>query len=114
MTKPLIACCRVALYGKGTRTLVDTQVRKTYELAPKKLRLGEAWNSAVAEATQTTAAQLGLPADRLEAKRPFGMRDTHPAHHSWRFWSGWQVRPGAEPAPAAILTAGDTGPHSGN
>ena len=28
----LIACCRQAPYGKGTRTLVDTNVRSVWEL----------------------------------------------------------------------------------
>ena len=67
MTKPLISVCQLAPYGKGTETLVDTRVRKTYELDPQKFLLGKAWNAAIAEATRTVAAPLGLPADRLEA-----------------------------------------------
>jgi disulfide oxidoreductase YuzD len=66
--KKLIACCQTAPYGKGTQTLVDTRVRKTFELDPKSFRLNDAWNSAIADATRTAAEQLGLPADRLEAR----------------------------------------------
>jgi len=66
--KALVAACHVAPYGKGTETLVDERVRKTFELDPAKFRLGEEWTSAIAAATRTTADALGLPADRLEAK----------------------------------------------
>ncbi len=66
--KKLIACCQTAPYGKGTKTLVDTKVRKTWELSPKAFRLGAAWNSAVAEVTRSIAEKLGLPADRLTPK----------------------------------------------
>jgi hypothetical protein len=69
MAKKLVACCQPAPYGKGTETLVDTRVRKTYELDPKNFSLSDAWNSAIAEATRTVAEPLGLPADRLEARR---------------------------------------------
>ncbi len=70
IAKSLIATCRVAPYGKGTETLVDTRVRKTFELDPQKFRLGDEWDSAIAGATRTAADSLGLPADRLEA-RPY-------------------------------------------
>ena len=66
--KALVACCRVAPYGKGSRTLVDTKVRKTFELDPAEFRLSDAWNSAVADATRTVAEQLGLPDQQLEAR----------------------------------------------
>ena len=66
--KSLIALCQVAPYGKGTETLVDTRVRKTFELDPKKFRLSDEWNSAIAAATRTVAGSLGLPADRLETR----------------------------------------------
>lgn len=66
--KALIATCRVAPYGKGTETLVDTRVRNTFELDPQKFRLGDEWTSAIAGATRTVADSLGLPADRLEAR----------------------------------------------
>jgi len=68
VAKALIATCRVAPYGKGTETLIDTRVRNTFELAPQKFRLGGEWTSAIAGATRTVADSLGLPADRLEAR----------------------------------------------
>ena len=67
-TKELVTHCRVAPYGKGTQTLVDRQVRNTFELDPNKFRLGQEWNSAVARAAQLAAEQLGLPAEQIEAR----------------------------------------------
>ncbi|MHB1422348.1 MAG: 2OG-Fe(II) oxygenase [Gemmataceae bacterium] len=66
--KELVACCQDAPYGKGTRTLIDKQVRNTYELDPQKFRLSDAWNAVIAEAMHPVAEQLGLPADQLQAK----------------------------------------------
>lgn len=68
VAKSLIAACQVAPYGKGTETLVDTRVRKTFELDPQQFRLGDEWSSAIAETMRTVAGPLGLPADRLEAR----------------------------------------------
>lgn len=68
MAAKLVARCRVAPYGKGTQTLVDTRVRRTFELDPEEFQLADAWNSRIAEVTQTVAEELGLPADRLEAR----------------------------------------------
>jgi hypothetical protein len=68
MAKSLIACCHVAPYGQGTRTVIDLDVRNTHELNPEKFRLSEAWNTAIAAATRSAAAELGLPPDRLEAR----------------------------------------------
>ncbi len=68
IAKSLIAACQVAPYGKGTETLVDTRVRKTFELDPQKFRLGDEWDSAIARATRTFADSLGLPADQLEVR----------------------------------------------
>ncbi len=61
MAKELIACCHVAPYGKGSRTLVNKRVRNTFELDPKKFRLSDAWNAAIATEMQAVAQQLGLP-----------------------------------------------------
>ncbi len=66
--KRLLDRCQVAPYGKGTKTLVDKEVRNTFELDPKQFRLSDAWNAAIADATRTVAEDLGLPADQLEAK----------------------------------------------
>lgn len=68
MAAKLVARCRVAPYGKGTETLVDTRVRRTFELDPEEFRLADAWNSRIADVTRTVAEGLGLPADRLEAR----------------------------------------------
>jgi hypothetical protein len=68
MAKKLIACCRTAPFGKGERTLVDTTVRKTFELDPDGFRLSDAWETAITDATQAVAVQLGLPESRLEAR----------------------------------------------
>jgi len=66
--KKIVAACQLAPYGKGTQTLVDKQVRNTYELDPKNFRLGEAWTAAIAEAVGTVARELGLPEQGLEAR----------------------------------------------
>jgi hypothetical protein len=68
LAKPLISSCRVAPYGKGTKTLVDQDVRNSYELDPKQFRLSEAWDVAIADVVRTVASELGLPSDRLEAR----------------------------------------------
>lgn len=68
LAKSLVACCRVAPYGKGTRTLVDRNVRNALELDPKEFRLGTAWNEAVAGVAMSAANELGLPADRVETR----------------------------------------------
>jgi hypothetical protein len=68
MAKELVAQCRVAPYGKGTQTLVDRKIRNTFELDPKKFRLRQEWNSAVDQLAQPAAAQLGLPAEQVEAR----------------------------------------------
>ena len=64
----LIATCQVAPYGKGTQTLVNKDVRNTFELDPQKFRLSDAWESAIADATRLIAEQLGLPTDQLDAR----------------------------------------------
>lgn len=67
LAKKLIAHCDVAPFGKGTKTLVDTKVRKTFELDPARFRLSAAWQSAINELTRTIAVALGLPVDQLQA-----------------------------------------------
>ncbi len=66
--KELVASCQVAPYGKGTKTLVNKDVRNTLELDPKRFRLSDAWNVAIANAMRPVAQQLGLPAEQLEAR----------------------------------------------
>lgn len=68
VAKKMIGLCRVAPYGKGTRTLVDAKVRNALELDPKRFRLGDEWQVQVADTMRTVAGQLALPADQLEAR----------------------------------------------
>ena len=66
--KQLITACKIAPYGKGTKTVVDRKVRNTFELDPKKFQLADAWSAAIAGVTKQVAEELGLPADQLDAK----------------------------------------------
>lgn len=70
LVKALIAQCQVAPYGKGTRTLVDAKVRKTFELGPEQFQVSDDWNKAIALTTRAVAEELGLPPDQFEA-RPY-------------------------------------------
>ena len=65
--KELVAHCQDSPYGKGTQTLIDKQVRDTYELDPKKFRVSDAWNAAIDDVMSSVAEQLGLP-EQLDAK----------------------------------------------
>ncbi len=96
--KELVASCQVAPYGKGTQTLVNKQVRNTFELEPKKFCLSDAWNAAIADAMRPVAELLGLPAEQLEAglykllvyeKGGFFLphRDSEKHDRMWRVWS---------------------------
>lgn len=66
--KRLAAHCQVAPYGQGTETHVNKSVRNTLELDPRRFDLGPEWKAAVAQAAQQAARELGLPADRVEAR----------------------------------------------
>ncbi len=68
VAKALVAACQVAPYGKGTQTLVNKEVRNTYELNPEQFRISDGWEAAIAELTRSVAEQLGLPADELDAR----------------------------------------------
>src|SRR5260370_9151373 len=43
-TKELVGHCRVAPYGKGTQTLVDPNVRNTFECVPNNIRFSQECN----------------------------------------------------------------------
>lgn len=59
--KALIGVCEQAPYGKGTQTVVDTKVRKVWELDPQHFELrNPAWQKCVDDITATVQAQLGL------------------------------------------------------
>lgn len=59
--KALIAVSKQAPYGRGTKTVVDTNVRKVRELDPGRFELrNPAWNTCVEEITATVQSKLGL------------------------------------------------------
>lgn len=68
VAKQIIARCQISPYGKGTQTLVDRKVRSASELDPQWFRLGDEWNSQVANTTREVGEQLGVPAEQLEAR----------------------------------------------
>ncbi len=63
--RALAAVTRQAPYGKGTRTLVDTTVRDTLEVAGEEVELSADFNQAIQTAVQRAADALGLPRDRV-------------------------------------------------
>lgn len=66
--REIIAFAETAPYGKGTRTIIDQSVRNSLEIKARKLTVSDELDQAVEEATQQAAIELGLPADRLQAK----------------------------------------------
>ena len=62
----LIALCKQAPFGQGTKTLVDKKIRNAYQLDPDQFVLSNpAWEEAIRATTRTVAERLGLPADDL-------------------------------------------------
>ena len=66
--KSLVEHCQIAPFGKGTKTIVDTKVRNTFELSPDRFRVSDEWNAKVAGVVAKVAAELGLPPDELQAE----------------------------------------------
>ena len=67
--KALVALCESAPYGRGQETLVDTRVRKVWQLAPSKLRLaGKAWLRTVDQILATVAEGLGCGSVKVRAE----------------------------------------------
>ena len=65
----LIKLCRQAPYGKGTETLVDTDVRRVWELDSQKFRLtNPKWQSFVESIVCDIQEELGLADQKLEAQ----------------------------------------------
>lgn len=57
-----------APYGKGTETLVDTNVRRVWELDPGQFSLeNSGWQQAIAAAVSRVQGDLGLDKQKLEA-----------------------------------------------
>ena len=66
--RKLIKQCSQAPYGKGTETLVDTDVRRVWELDPAKFQLtNPQWDELVSSLTSEVQAGLGLENRKLKA-----------------------------------------------
>ena len=61
-------CARQAPYGKGTETLVDTSVRRVWEIDADRVELtNPEWTSVVGHALRAAQSDLGLEKQKLEA-----------------------------------------------
>ena len=58
VVQSLVDQCQMAPFGKGTKTLVDTKVRKTFELSPDQFRVGDQWNSTIKHISSSVATEL--------------------------------------------------------
>ena len=68
-TRELIEVCRQAPYGKGTDTVVDTEVRKVWELDANKIKFGnKKWMPFVDSILKHVQSELGLEQHELSAK----------------------------------------------
>lgn len=67
--RALIKLCRQAPYGKGTETVIDTDVRRVWELDPKQFQLTHAkWNELVSSIVKDVQEALGLTDQKLVAR----------------------------------------------
>jgi predicted 2-oxoglutarate/Fe(II)-dependent dioxygenase YbiX len=67
--RQLIKQCSQAPYGKGTQTLVDTDVRRVWELDPEQFKLtNPKWNDLVSSITGEVQQALGLEERKLTAQ----------------------------------------------
>ena len=67
--RKLIKLCRQAPYGKGTATVVDTDVRRVWELDPEQFRLANArWDDFLAAIVADVQDALGLGGRKLAAQ----------------------------------------------
>ncbi|MEA3412903.1 MAG: 2OG-Fe(II) oxygenase [Pseudomonadota bacterium] len=68
LARKLIKQCHQAPYGKGTETLVDTDVRRTWELDPDQFQLtNPKWEELVEEIIAKVQRELGLEDRKLKA-----------------------------------------------
>ena len=66
--KELISSCKQAPYGKGEKTLVDTSVRRVWQLDPDRFALtNPEWDEFLRDATATVQRELGLEKQKLES-----------------------------------------------
>ncbi len=68
VVEALVSQCEQAPFGKGTETLVDTKVRKTFELSPDRFQISDEWNAQVAAVVAQVSDKLGLPPGELHAE----------------------------------------------
>jgi predicted 2-oxoglutarate/Fe(II)-dependent dioxygenase YbiX len=68
MAKSLIAAARIAPFGKGTETLVDTKVRKTFEIDASQIQLSATSEKTIDEVVSRVATDLGLTDLQLRAE----------------------------------------------
>jgi hypothetical protein len=60
--------CQQAPYGKGEKTLVDTSVRRVWELKPERFELTNPdWDTFIASTLRQVQQELGLEEQKLEA-----------------------------------------------
>ena len=66
--RKLIKLCHQAPYGKGTETLVDIDVRRTWELDPDRFQLtNPKWQALIEEIVVNVQEKLGLEKSKLTA-----------------------------------------------
>ena len=66
--RKLVKLCRQAPYGKGTETVVDTNVRRTWELDPEQFQLtNPKWDALLATIIGDAQEELGLEDRKLTA-----------------------------------------------
>lgn len=65
--KELSAAGRVASFGKGTKTLTDTKVRKTIEFDAGQIQISEEWSQLISGLVANVGTELGLETEQLEA-----------------------------------------------
>ncbi len=57
----IIAVAKRAPFGRGDRTVVDTDVRRTWQIAPDRVRIeGQGWSRTLAEIVRRAAEGLGV------------------------------------------------------
>lgn len=66
--RKLIKCCQQAPYGKGSKTLVDTAVRRVWELDAKHVHFtNPKWETLIDSIVEVVQQQLGLEEKKLSA-----------------------------------------------
>lgn len=67
--RKLIKCCQQAPYGKGSKTLVDTAVRRVWELDAKHVHFtNPKWETLIDSIVEVVQQQLGLEEKKLSAQ----------------------------------------------